>query len=58
MLYAVAFFRGLRIIEAVEGADEVAGDAADTLELDIGTDENLIGGSSHIGLAMDHENAP
>ena len=58
MLYAVAFFGGLAVVEAVERAHEVPGNAADTLELDIGTDENLVGGGSHIGFAMNHENAP
>lgn len=58
MLDTIAFFRGLAVIEAVESTDEVAGDAADTLEFDIGSDKDLIGGSGHIGFAMDHENAP
>ena len=32
MLHAVAFFGALGIVEAVEGAHEVTGDAADALE--------------------------
>ena len=55
VLHTVAFFGGLAVVEAVEGAYKVTGDAADTLELDIGTDENLVGGGSHIGFAMNHE---
>ena len=39
MLYAVVFFRALCVVEAVEGADEVAGYAADALELDAFADE-------------------
>ena len=35
MLYAVVFFRTLRIVEAVERTDEVARDSADSLERDI-----------------------
>ena len=58
MLHAVVLLGALGVVEAVERTHEVPGDAADTLELDIGTDENLVGGGSHIGFAMNHENAP
>lgn len=43
MLHAILFLGALGIVEAVEGAHEVAGNAADALELDACTDKFFLG---------------
>ena len=53
MLHAVALLGSLGVIEALQPADEVAGDPADTLETDSHTHHFFISSSAWIPLPSD-----